>query len=253
MSDIFSSFKSYTEEFLHGNDDYDINIILKIEHSMRVAVVAEDIAKREMSFDLSLAYKAALLHDIGRFEQYKTYQSFDDATSTNHGELGYQVLRKHEGLMRLIPDNEKEVLLDCIRYHNVLRVPSEIPESTRRYIHLVRDADKIDIIDLFINLFISDEITECLIHKLPMTEAFTEAIARKLIKGEMILSSELNTSTDFKLKLFSWFNDCVYPSTLQIIKEMGLPEKMNRILPEDPLLAEAYDSVTSRMFLRLKK
>ena len=42
--------------------------------------------------DLILAQTMALLHDIGRFEQYAKYRTFVDKDSVNHAELSVKVI-----------------------------------------------------------------------------------------------------------------------------------------------------------------
>ena len=69
-------------------------IALKVEHTLRVAELSERIA-REAGFTpagIDLAWLCGLLHDIGRFEQLRRWDTFSDAASTNHAALGVEVL-----------------------------------------------------------------------------------------------------------------------------------------------------------------
>jgi HD superfamily phosphodiesterase len=50
--------------------------------------------------DLIVDEAAALLHDIGRFEQYRRYQAFVDSKSENHAALG--VMSCHPNNLRKI-------------------------------------------------------------------------------------------------------------------------------------------------------
>ena len=54
---------------------------------------------------LYMAETAALLHDIGRFEQFHRYKTFSDARSEDHAALGVDAI-KEEGLLQSI-DNEE--------------------------------------------------------------------------------------------------------------------------------------------------
>ena len=247
MKEIQKAFKEFTNSYYMQNEEYDINIKLKFDHSQRVAILGENIARSESGFDSNTAYIASLLHDVGRFEQYRIYKSFNDSVSDNHGELGYRTLLSEHRLLDLIPESMQELVLACVRYHNAFEVPEELSDETKRYLHLVRDADKIDIIGLFINLIVEDELTECLVHKLPITDRYTDAVAEKLINGEMIRSGELQTATDLKLMLLSWFNDFEYQKGIEILKEMKLPERLRSTLPNDNVIDEVYKSVVGRI------
>ena len=70
-------FADYLRQYDSGND----KIRLKIVHTYGVVDAAAFIAKGlSLSHeDTALALHIALLHDIGRFEQLKKYDSFDDS------------------------------------------------------------------------------------------------------------------------------------------------------------------------------
>mgnify|MGYP000398611567 CR=1 FL=1 len=62
------------------------------QHSRNVAHAAELIAGRCDKMDSDKAFVCGLLHDIGRFEQLRRWDTFSDARSTNHAKLGAEVL-----------------------------------------------------------------------------------------------------------------------------------------------------------------
>ena len=67
-----------------------------------------EIAKQEgfTREECELAELIGLLHDIGRFEQVKLYDSFDDANSIDHAEYGANVLFE-EGLIERFTDKKE--------------------------------------------------------------------------------------------------------------------------------------------------
>ena len=83
-------FLSYVEAY----DATNPRIALKIEHSLRVAELCREIAKREhfSKTDCDLAWLIGLLHDIGRFEQYKQYHSYNDSKTFDHADYGVKIL-----------------------------------------------------------------------------------------------------------------------------------------------------------------
>ena len=66
------------EKYVDHYDSNNLNVRRKINHSYRVVKVAETIAKSlKLSIeDIKLVKLIALLHDIGRFEQIKKYNTF---------------------------------------------------------------------------------------------------------------------------------------------------------------------------------
>ena len=86
------AFERYVERF----DPQDPKIALKVEHTWRVADLAEKIARSLLEGAspeyVDLAWLLGLLHDVGRFEQVRRYGTFNDAASTSHAALGARVL-----------------------------------------------------------------------------------------------------------------------------------------------------------------
>ena len=96
----FEQAKAEFEAYLDGYDRTDDKINLKIVHTYGVVGCAEEIARR-MGLgeeDIMLAKLIGLLHDIGRFEQLKRYNSFHPGTM-NHAKYGAELLFE-EGMIR---------------------------------------------------------------------------------------------------------------------------------------------------------
>ncbi len=84
------AFHAYAGSYDLGNP----RIKLKYDHTLRVAElcgrIARSLALPEDGIDL--AWLLGLLHDIGRFEQVRRYDTFNDAATVNHAALGVEVL-----------------------------------------------------------------------------------------------------------------------------------------------------------------
>jgi putative nucleotidyltransferase with HDIG domain len=99
MSPIFvqkieSWFENYTKQFKSQEKNYNQNINLKKEHTYQVC---NEITRLGKSInlnkeDLTLAQTIALLHDVGRFEQYDRYGTFADCKFEEHAQLGVKIL-----------------------------------------------------------------------------------------------------------------------------------------------------------------
>lgn len=89
-----------------------------------------------------------MLHDIGRFEQIKRYNTFSDARSVDHAMFGADLLFK-DGLIRDfdldMSSKELSILEKSIRFHSAYRLPEELSDEEVKYCDVLRDADKVDI------------------------------------------------------------------------------------------------------------
>ena len=80
--------KAFADYAAHYNAA-DAKVKLKIDHTYRVAALCARIAQ---SLDLppedvDLAWLSGILHDVGRFEQLRRYNTFIDAQSVSHAAL----------------------------------------------------------------------------------------------------------------------------------------------------------------------
>jgi hypothetical protein len=57
---------------------------------------------------------------------------------------------KEENLLADLEPSERIFIEEAVRFHNMLEPPSKIKSSTRKYINLIRDADKLDIWRVFV-------------------------------------------------------------------------------------------------------
>lgn len=103
-------FKNYVKDY-NPNDP---KIALKIAHIERVSQKARLISEnlRLEEEDIRLAELIGILHDIGRFEQIRKYNTFMDKDSVNHAEYGVKVLFE-DGLIR------KFIIED--KYDNIIK------------------------------------------------------------------------------------------------------------------------------------
>ena len=147
-----AAFKSYTDAY----DATNPRIALKIEHTYHVAEACDAVAREQgwSSEDIDLAWLCGLLHDMGRFEQLRRWDTFKDAESMSHAALGIEVLFGENpadapavtSIRNFIDDPaEDELIRASIAYHSDFRLPAQLDVRTRSFCDIVRDGDKIDI------------------------------------------------------------------------------------------------------------
>lgn len=144
------AFRRYIEPY----DTRNPRIALKVAHTYRVADLCERIAAGEAfpACDIDLAWLCGLLHDLGRFEQLRRWDTFSDAKSASHAQLGVGELFETPedapgNIRRFIEDAaEDELIRQAVGLHSDFRLPDGLNARTKRICTVVRDADKIDIL-----------------------------------------------------------------------------------------------------------
>ncbi len=103
--------------FVLKYDTTNDNIVRKIIHTTRVADMCFSIAcKLNLNEnDRHLAYLGGILHDIGRFEQWKRYQTYNDKISVDHGDLSYELCDKFD--LSMLTTKDRETIKLAIKYH----------------------------------------------------------------------------------------------------------------------------------------
>ena len=127
-------------------------IKLKYNHSFRVVEKALNIAKsiKLSKEDMETVRVCALFHDIARFEQYTKYKSFDDSKTFDHGDRGAEILLEN--------GYNDEIVLNTVKYHNKLEIPNNLDDKSKLFLRIIRDADKLDIIEYQSNKCITDNV-----------------------------------------------------------------------------------------------
>ncbi|MBR3162549.1 MAG: HD domain-containing protein [Clostridia bacterium] len=140
------------QEFLKYTSNYDwenFNIKRKVDHSLRVMKISENIAKslnlsRE---EIDLATLIGLLHDIARFDQFTIYNTFNDSKSIDHGNYGVEILQKENYIRNYIKEDKyDQIIFTAIKNHNKFKIEKNLDEKELLFSKIIRDADKIDIL-----------------------------------------------------------------------------------------------------------
>ena len=81
-------------EYVSAYNAADVKVKLKIDHTWRTASLCDRLAVSLglPDEDRDLAWLSGMLHDIGRFEQLRRYNTFVDRLSVNHAMLSADIL-----------------------------------------------------------------------------------------------------------------------------------------------------------------
>ena len=208
-------------------DMEDPKIRLKVDHTLRVAALCEIIAG-SLHLDaeeVGIAWLCGLLHDIGRFEQVRIYNTFRDAESVNHAQFSADLLFREGMIREYIRQRDYDMLIEtAIRNHNAYRLPETLTEKERMFCQILRDADKIDI------LRVNRETPMTQIYNLP-EEAFLRSEISDPVFKDMISHRDVNransrTGIDFLMGHIAFVYGLVFPISFRLVKEQGYLEKM---------------------------
>ncbi|MBN1788868.1 MAG: HD domain-containing protein [Bacteroidales bacterium] len=246
LSQLKEWFTGYVQTFKSNDTEIQENINLKQDHTLRVCqeiiCVGKQLGLPEDA--LQLAEAIALLHDIGRFEQYARYRTFMDGRSENHAELGIKVLLKHEVLKQL-DDEIRDLILCAIKYHNRPSLPPEETDRCLFFSRILRDADKLDIWKVVIDHYYrrnSESNTAIELH-LPDTPGFSKEVGRDLLNQRIVDMNHIKNLNDFKLLQMGWIFDINFKPTFDCIRERRYIELIQDVLPQTKEYLALFDSV----------
>ncbi|NJD57536.1 MAG: HD domain-containing protein [Nitrospirae bacterium] len=232
----------YCKTFHSPDEDNQRNIALKELHTHRVAANMLSIAGTVLrnKSKVMIAEAIGLLHDIGRFPQYAQYRTFRDSVSVNHGRLAAKVIES-ENILNGIPINEKDMILDAVRFHNAPSVPGDLNAETIFFLKMIRDADKLDIWRVFAEYYAkpAEERESAVGLGLPDTPQYTDAVLMCLAEGAVASLSSLITLNDFKIMQLTWVYDLNFPASFRLAGDQGHIDRIISALPETDYIKNA--------------
>ena len=119
MIDLQYAKKAF-ENYLNDYDRKNEKIKLKIVHTYGVMECSKKNAEdmKMSAEDCELAQIIGLLHDIGRFEQLKCYNSFEPGTM-DHAAFGVRILFEERLIRRFVEEDKwDEIIKTAIGHHS---------------------------------------------------------------------------------------------------------------------------------------
>lgn len=235
-------FSGYVATFADLDPDGLRNIQLKEVHTAQVVDCMRELAGGERLGEQEslLAEAVALLHDVGRFSQYRRWRTFRDSESDNHARLSLEVIRAEQVLAGL-SDHEQLLIEEAVRFHNLLALPTTYASPTDLYIRLIRDADKLDIWRVFLEYYRQPEEQRASAVGLgfPDNPEITGDCLDALAQGQVVRLDQAKVLNDFKLLQISWVYDLTFNTTRRLVLERGYLPQLAATLPADLQLQSA--------------
>lgn len=223
--------KNASEVFSRYVKEYDMNnpkILLKVKHTYKTVEVANKIAEdlNLTSEEAVLAQLIALLHDIGRFEQLRIYNTFRDIDSIDHAELGIKILFK-DGIIRNFIKETKydDIIYKAIKNHNKFKIEEGLNKQELLQAKIIRDADKTDIYRVIVQdieenynvLYNYNEIAK---------QNISPYVMEKFENYMQADRNKFSTGIDSYINMVAFIFDYNFIIGLKIIKENSYIEKI---------------------------
>ena len=241
-------FDNYTAGFKSDDPKIQRNFDLKIFHTKKVlenaTLISEALQLNDQ--DTYIAKASALLHDVGRFEQFMRYNTFVDKLSIDHAELGLEIIDNENPLVNF----SQEVIIEikaAIQFHNKLEVPTDIDEKSQFFTRILRDADKLDIFRVVTEYYEkqkSGEHNEAIVLGLPDNNDFSNEVIDDILNRQIVKSQDLKTINDFKLLQMAWVFDINFAISLKLIEEQKFVEMIYESLPKNEKIQQAYNIIS---------
>jgi len=218
--------KKAEQEFTNYTSKYDMHeshIERKVQHTFRVEDICESIAisLKMNEEEINLAKLIGLLHDIGRFEQYTRYKTYNDHQSIDHGDFGVQILKENDYIRKYIEtDQYDDVILKAIKNHNKYSIEENINEKEKLYCKIIRDSDKLDIIYQATNQMWQDNIKD--IEK----QVVSSKVLEQFLEKQVVNKKYIDYDIDRVVVIFAFIYDLNFEVSYKIIKENKFIDKI---------------------------
>lgn len=256
LYEIEQKFMAYSQSFLCGDKFIDEHIQLKIDHSLNVRdeskYIAEHIGLDRGQTNMALAI--GVLHDIGRFEQFAKYKTYCDKRSLNHSQLGVEILNRLD-ILNDISNDQKQFIVKAVRNHGLKYLPPDLVGIEKIYCQIVRDADKIDIYPVVLNIYRQQRDKP---HdfgyevEYEYTDQCSDQVIELLMAGQTVDYHLVKTMTENRLLQLAWIYDLNFTSSLERLVSKGHIDELISFLPtQDQRIKKVIEKVKADISTRL--
>lgn len=244
----YEAARTVFENYLNGYDRDNDKVRLKIIHTYGVVEMSTEIAERLGldREDVSLARIIALLHDIGRFEQLKRYDSFMPDTM-DHASFGVHILFREGMIRQFVPEDTWDGIIEtAIARHSDFVLEGVTEERVLLHARIIRDADKLD----NCRVKLTDDLMTFMgadAGKIGST-AISEKIRKDALEGKSILSADRVTLMDYWVSYLAYFYDLNFRESLDIVEENDYVRRIiHRIPYTEPNTKKTMEELEKRL------
>lgn len=244
----YNNAKQQFEKYLDSYDSNNDKVRLKIIHTYGVVHAMEEICHRMQlsEEDTELARIIALLHDIGRFEQLKRFDSFEP-TTMDHAAYGVKVLFEEGMIRQFVPeDTWDDIIKTSIAHHSDFCLEGITDPRTLLHARLIHDADKLDNCRVKLKddlqIFMGASAEEI------GAQEITPVVYDTIFKNQCIYSPDRVTKMDYWVSYVAYFSDIYFRASLDIIEEHHyLNRIINRIPYTNPDTRQKMETIRTHL------
>lgn len=239
------------EEFTKYVSSYNMEnekVRLKYNHSFRVMEQSVNIANslKLDETDKELARLIGLLHDFGRFEQLKVYNTYDDSKSIDHADYSVNVLFNKGQIRNYIKDNSYDsIIRTAIKNHNKFAIEGDLTGKKLLHSKIVRDADKIDI------LYLVTELKKIVIQD--SEDEITKEVIEQFNNKSTISNTNIKHMNDRIISYLSFVYDVNYTYTIKYLLNLKIMEKFYQLINNKERFKPYFEEVNKYMVNFIKE
>ncbi|WP_421918697.1 HD domain-containing protein [Marinifilum sp.] len=236
-------FINYTKHFYSKKEEIQLNLDLQKNHSFNTVEIISDLSTLfEFNETDTLTAKAiALLHDIGRFIQLSKFGTFAESDQLNHCDLGISILEK-ENVLSDLNEDTIAIILECIRFHDIEELPKSINKNAMDYLKILRDADRIDVLNIVSNYYSECKIgtNKRLELELSNKPEISQKVYKSILAEKVVNKKDINSINELKIHQMSWVFDLNYQMSFQIVSQKNYLKKIYESLPKKDEVIDMY-------------
>ncbi len=202
---LTDAYRAYVDTYRQADGTLPPLMQLKLDHTMNVVAASRLIADGEgfSSEEKFVSEAAALLHDTGRYEQLKRYNTFRDSESVDHAVFSHDIVKAKGWLDAW---QERDAILTAVLVHNRRDIPEGLDALTLIAARAVRDADKLDIFRVLEERVATTDWRHDVraFWNLPTTKAPNPLVCAAIREGRPVDYQHIESLADFVLVQVGW-------------------------------------------------
>lgn len=219
IQNAYISFKKIIDIYKDLEDE--LGFTSKLEHTYHVAKTSKELAIK-LNLDTENIYLAeliGLLHDIGRFEEFKVMHSFKE-TKFDHAEYGVKMLFEDNLIANFVSEEKYyPIIRNAIYNHNKYQIQDNLDDESLLHSKIIRDSDKLDNFRIeieptsekhFVNIVNSKEEIE--------NSLISNTVLKSIQNHECVKIFDRQTPLDYYICLLGFVFDINFKETFDIIK-----------------------------------
>jgi len=240
INTLIENYCVYVNKFRDASGAWPVLLRLKYDHTNRVAMEARNIMKGEGwdKYASAMGEACAFLHDVARYVQYQAFGTFRDSDSFDHADCAVEIIRQ-QGWLDALTEEERQQILTAVALHNKREVPAALAGFGAELVHLVRDADKLDIFRVLEDAVKTGSLARNpeIAWGLQMEGAPNPEVIEAVSNGQTVSYDAVRVFADFVLIQVGWLNGGLHFKTaVQFAKArdtLAFREELLKTLTDD--------------------